>query len=143
MGGVVLGALKLVERGGAARFAWDEFFYAEHHNPHTQQAYKRAVRRFLTWVQGQGIELVGITPGMVGAYFDEHRGSLPTKKVHLAAIRAFFIRHMKLAFCRQAGAAGSKPESPCARAKARSQGMQPPASTSAESSASAVKPFTG
>ena len=30
----------LVERaGGAARFAWDEFFYAEHHNPHTQKAY--------------------------------------------------------------------------------------------------------
>ena len=26
----------LVERaGGAARFAWEEFFYAEHHNPHT------------------------------------------------------------------------------------------------------------
>jgi integrase/recombinase XerD len=26
----------LVERaGGAARFAWDEFFYAEHHNLHT------------------------------------------------------------------------------------------------------------
>ncbi len=24
--------LKLVERGGAARFAWDEFFYAEHQN---------------------------------------------------------------------------------------------------------------
>jgi len=28
---------ELVEwAGGAARFAWDEFFYAEHHNPHTQ-----------------------------------------------------------------------------------------------------------
>jgi hypothetical protein len=38
----------LVERaGGAARFAWDEFFFAEHHNPHTQAAYQRAVRRFL------------------------------------------------------------------------------------------------
>ena len=40
----------LVERaGGAARFAWDEFFYAEHHNPHTQKAYQRAVRQFLGW----------------------------------------------------------------------------------------------
>jgi integrase/recombinase XerD len=29
----------LVERaGGAALFAWDEFCYAEHHNPHTQKA---------------------------------------------------------------------------------------------------------
>jgi integrase/recombinase XerD len=27
---------ELVERaGGAARFAWDEFFFAEHHNLHT------------------------------------------------------------------------------------------------------------
>jgi integrase/recombinase XerD len=26
----------LVERaGGAARFAWEEFFFAENHNPHT------------------------------------------------------------------------------------------------------------
>jgi hypothetical protein len=34
---------ELVERaGGAARFAWDEFFFAEHHNPHTQAAYQRA-----------------------------------------------------------------------------------------------------
>ena len=45
----------LVERaGGAARFAWDEFFYAEHHNPHTQKAYLRAVRRFLAWARGRG-----------------------------------------------------------------------------------------
>jgi hypothetical protein len=36
----------MVERAGeAARFGWDEFFYAEHHNPHTQKAYMRAVRR--------------------------------------------------------------------------------------------------
>ena len=68
------------------------------------------------------------------------RGS---KNENSAAIRAFFIRHMKFSFCSQCGAAGSKPESPCARAKARSQGMQPPASTSAVSSASAVRPFTG
>ena len=43
----------LVERaGGAARFAWDEYFYAEHHNPHTQKAYMRAVRLFLGRVEG-------------------------------------------------------------------------------------------
>jgi integrase/recombinase XerD len=30
----------MVERAGpAGRFAWDEFFYAEHHNLHTQAAY--------------------------------------------------------------------------------------------------------
>jgi integrase/recombinase XerD len=59
----------LVERaGGAARFAWDEFFYAEHHNPHTQKAYMAAVKRFLAWCEGQGVELPAITPGMVGQY---------------------------------------------------------------------------
>ncbi len=59
----------LVERaGGAARFAWDEFFYAEHHNKHTQRAYQAAVRRFLAWCEGEGIELASISPGMVGQY---------------------------------------------------------------------------
>jgi integrase/recombinase XerD len=59
----------LVERaGGAARFAWDEFFFAEHHNPHTQKAYMAAVKRFLAWAEGQGVELPAITPGMVGQY---------------------------------------------------------------------------
>src|ERR1700677_2522963 len=59
----------LVERtGAAARFAWEEFFYAEHHNPHTQKAYMRAVRLFLAWVEGQGVELAVITPDMVGQY---------------------------------------------------------------------------
>ena len=42
------GGSSLGERGGgAAHFDWDEFFYAEHHNPHTQKAYMRAVRLFL------------------------------------------------------------------------------------------------
>ena len=50
----------LVEHvGPAARFAWDEFFYAEHHNPHTQKAYQSAVRRFLAWCKGEGVELIG------------------------------------------------------------------------------------
>jgi len=68
------------------------------------------------------------------------RGS---KNENSAAIRAFFIWHMKFAFCRHCGCAGSNPESPCARANARSHGMQPPVSTSAASSASAFRPFTG
>jgi site-specific recombinase XerD len=31
-----------------------------------------------------------ITPGMVGTYFDQHAGSLPAKKLYLAALRGFF-----------------------------------------------------
>ena len=83
----------LVERaGGAARFAWDEFFYAEHHNPHTQAAYQRAVRRFLAWCEGQGVELAAITPGMVGQYLVGLGGSAAKRNQHLAALRGFFDR---------------------------------------------------
>jgi len=54
------GLPELVERaGGAARFAWEEFYYAEHPNAHTQRAYQSAVRRFLAWSEGEGVELAG------------------------------------------------------------------------------------
>jgi integrase/recombinase XerD len=83
----------LVERaGGAARFAWDEFFYAEHHNPHTQKAYMAAVKRFLSWCEGQGVELPAITPGMVGQYLVSLGGSASKRNLHLAALRGFFDR---------------------------------------------------
>ena len=79
---------ELIERaGGAARFAWDEFFYAEHHNPHTQKAYVRAVRRFLGWAEGQGVELPAITPKMVGHYLVGLGGSPAKRNLHLSALR--------------------------------------------------------
>jgi integrase/recombinase XerD len=83
----------LVERaGGAARFAWDEFFYAEHHNPHTQRAYLRAVKRFLAWAEAEGKELPAITPGMVGQYLVGLGGSPAKRNLHLSALRGFFDR---------------------------------------------------
>ncbi len=83
----------LVERAGAAgRFAWDEFFYAEHHNPHTQAAYMRAVKRFLAWADGQGVELPAITPGMLGQYLVTLGGSAAKRNLHLSALRGFFDR---------------------------------------------------
>ena len=78
--------------GAAARFAWDEFFYAEHHNPHTQKAYMAAVKRFLGWVEGEGLELPAITPGMVGQYLTRLGGSASKRNLHLAALRGFFDR---------------------------------------------------
>jgi hypothetical protein len=64
----------LVERaGGAARFAWEEFFFAKHHNPLAERAYGSAARRFLAWCDEEGLELASISPGMVGKY--EHIGS--------------------------------------------------------------------
>jgi site-specific recombinase XerD len=83
----------LVERaGGVARFAWEEFFYAEHHNPHTQKAYLAAVRRFLGWCEGQGVELATITPGQVGRYLAGLGGSAAKRNLHLSALRGFFDR---------------------------------------------------
>ena len=75
----------LVERaGGAARFAWDEFFYAEHHNSHTQKSYMRAVRRFMEWVEVQGVDLARISPGMVGQYLVSLGGSPAKRNPHLS-----------------------------------------------------------
>ena len=90
----------LVERaGGAARFAWEEFFYAEHHNPHTQRAYERAVRRFLGWCEGQRVELAAITPGLVGQYLVGLGGSPAKRNQHLAALRGFFDRMVNRHVC--------------------------------------------
>ncbi len=76
--------------GAAAGFAWEEFFLGQVRNPHTRTAYLRAVKRFLAWTESQGLELLRITPGMVGHYFNELPLSIPSKKLHLAALRAFF-----------------------------------------------------
>src|SRR3954469_18214013 len=84
---------ELVERaGGAARFAWDEFFYAEHHNPHTQKAYLRAVKAFLAWSDVQEVDLATITPGMVGQYLVSLGGSVAKRNLALSALRGFFDR---------------------------------------------------
>jgi integrase/recombinase XerD len=74
----------------AASFAWDEFFRAHLRNPHTRTAYSRPVRRLLAWLDELGVSLAQVTPGMIGGYFDEMEGSVPTKKLALAAIRRFF-----------------------------------------------------
>jgi integrase/recombinase XerD len=89
-----------VERaGGAARFAWEEYFYAEHHNPHTQRAYLRAVKAFLGWAEGQGVELASITPGLVGQYLVGLGGSPAKRNQHLAALRGFFDRLVNRHVC--------------------------------------------
>ena len=42
--------------------------------------------------EAQGLELLDITPGAVGRYFQELPVAVPTKKLHLAALRKFFDR---------------------------------------------------
>ena len=83
----------LVRRAGAsAQFAWEEFFQGEIANHHTRKNYIHAVRKFLAWAEGRGLELVRITPGDVGRYFQDLPLAVPTKKLHLAALRKFFDR---------------------------------------------------
>jgi hypothetical protein len=85
-------------RGG--KFAWEEFFNANIRNPHSRAAYCRSVKRFLRWVEPQGVPLAEITPGMVGAYFNQFQGCPSMRKLHLAGLRAFFdalvVRHVIL-----------------------------------------------
>ena len=78
--------------GRSAEFAWEEFFQAEIANAHTRKNYLYAVRKFLAWVEGRNLELPRITPGDVGAYLRALELSVPTKKLHLAALRRFFDR---------------------------------------------------
>jgi integrase/recombinase XerD len=91
-GGISVASLPrlIADAHPAAAFAWDEFFAGSIRNRHTRDAYLRAVRQFLTWAATQESSLDRITPGLVGRYFDQSSGSLPTKKLRLAAIRAFF-----------------------------------------------------
>jgi site-specific recombinase XerD len=78
--------------GDAAQFAWEEFFEAEISNPHTRKNYLHAVRKFLAWAASQDKELIRITPGDVGRYFQVLPLAVPTKKLHLAGVRKFFDR---------------------------------------------------
>lgn len=76
--------------GPAAEFAWEEFFGARLRNRHTRAAYLQAVRRFMGYCQQRGIAPLAVTPGQLGRYFTEHAGSVPTKKLHLAALRGLY-----------------------------------------------------
>src|SRR3984893_1501600 len=90
----------LARAGKAAVFAADEFFFGRIRNAHTRAAYLVAVRRFLKWAEGRGLELRTITPRDVGMYIDglkKEGTGVATRKQHLAALRNFFdglvIRH--------------------------------------------------
>lgn len=82
----------VAQAGGSACFAWEELFSAEIRNPHTRRAYLHAVRQFLDWCEAHELELRQITPAWVGTYYDQLPAAIPTKKLHLAALRCFFDR---------------------------------------------------
>jgi integrase/recombinase XerD len=74
---------------GIRRFL--EFFVVTIRNRNTRLAYAHASRRFFEWTEARGIRsLDGIEPVVIAAYIETHRGSPPTIKQHLAAIRMLF-----------------------------------------------------
>jgi site-specific recombinase XerD len=56
----------------------------------TRFAYARAVGQFLDWCDQRRFTLDLIEPVVVAAYVEQHPGSRPTVKQHLAAIRMLF-----------------------------------------------------
>lgn len=76
--------------GSAARFAWEEFFYAVIRNPHTRRSYGRGIRHFIAWCENRPLNLNQVTPADVGHYLDGVPSSAASKKVYLAALRHFF-----------------------------------------------------
>ena len=82
----------IANAGTGARFAWEEFLHGWVRNPHTRAAYERAIRQFCAWPEMRNTTLTQVTPGLIGRYFDQHPGSIPSKKLALAALRALFDR---------------------------------------------------
>jgi hypothetical protein len=65
------GGLPALITTAGERTAWHfvDFFTATLRNPHTREAYARAVGRFLTWCEGRGLrDLRALTPVVVAAY---------------------------------------------------------------------------
>ncbi len=50
------------------------------------------MRRFLSWCEGEGVELATISPGMVGQYLTGLGGSAAKLNQHLSSLRGFFDR---------------------------------------------------
>jgi integrase/recombinase XerD len=78
------------EAGEKASRSFLEFFVAQIRNKNTREAYARAIGKFFAWCEEYGLDLYRIEPIVVSAYIEQHGGSKPTVKQHLAAIRMLF-----------------------------------------------------
>jgi site-specific recombinase XerD len=68
-----------------------EFFAATIRNRNTRLAYAEAVKQFFAWCDSRAFRCLDqIEPIVVAAYIEQHAGSKPTVKQHLAAIRMLF-----------------------------------------------------
>jgi len=81
----------VAEVGPEATKKFFEFFTVPIRNKNTRLAYYHAIGQFLTWCGRAGFQsLEDIEPITVAAYIEQHPGSAPTVKQHMAAIRMFF-----------------------------------------------------
>ncbi|MEP6755953.1 MAG: tyrosine-type recombinase/integrase [Chthonomonadales bacterium] len=80
----------IIGAGPKASKRFVEFFTVPIRNKHTRQAYLHATCLFLDWCDQRGMELETIEPIHVAAYVENHPGSPPTIKQHMAAIRMMF-----------------------------------------------------
>ena len=76
--------------GESASRRFVEFFTANIRNRNTRMAYMRALGPFFSWCEARRLSLRDIQPVHVAAYVEQHLGSKPTVKQHLAAIRMLF-----------------------------------------------------
>lgn len=85
------------DAGAAARFAFEEFVHGQIRNRSTRKAYLHTIRLFSDWCHGRGLELVRVTPAVSDDFYSLPV-ALPTRKLHLAALRRFFdglvMRHV-------------------------------------------------
>lgn len=74
------------------RYKFAEFFTATISNVNTRAAYFRAVRDFLIWCEGQGLDLNSVHPVACASYIQMLKGekSIPTVKQHRSALKHFF-----------------------------------------------------
>jgi site-specific recombinase XerD len=78
--------------GEQASYRFIEYFTARIRNPHTRQAYFRAVNRFSQWGQARGLALTKLNPVVIAGYIEELQQELSVTSVkqHLSAIRMLF-----------------------------------------------------
>jgi site-specific recombinase XerD len=83
--------VQIAHAGERAAWRFLEFFTANIRNKNTRVAYASAVTQFFSWCERKGIkDLDRINPVLIAAYIEQHPGSAPTIKQHLAAIRMLF-----------------------------------------------------
>lgn len=81
----------IASAGGNATQRFIEFFAATIRNRNTRAAYVQAVGQFFAWCERRRFRsLDHIEPVVVAAYIEQHGGSKPTVKQHLAALRRLF-----------------------------------------------------